>query len=292
MNTEEKYIRGLVNRVLEESIQEKAESIVKQLKTEIKQDEDSEEDEKETFKPMRKGHKVKKMKKDKDIKENSVTMTEDEMITFIENIVTEQKALAGMAMYKKSHKESGKENEDYIKSVTKKLKDYLKDGSKGKYETEPKVFPKNNGQLAKMDKKAYIPSKAVEEYIENFAYSPGMENLSYDEIKPNEEWMEMNIEGSAKTGNSPEYANAEDTGLGKKVNEKRKKNYYDKLKKQSYNKSPQPVTDIAGETTSNDSMKVDKIFKTLESKEETKKNRVNEELNKMNKLMDYNKNTQ
>jgi len=68
-----------------------------------------------------------------------------------------------------------------------------------------------------MDKKAYTPSKAVEEYIENFAYSPGMENLSYDEIKPNDDWMEMNIEGSAKTGNGP-GANAIDTGLGKKIN--------------------------------------------------------------------------
>jgi hypothetical protein len=43
---------------------------------------------------------------------------------------------------------------------------------------------------------------SVEEYIEDFGY-PGMTNLVYDEIKPNDEWVEANIKGSSKTGNRP-----------------------------------------------------------------------------------------
>jgi hypothetical protein len=141
-----------------------------------------------------------------------------------------------------------------------------------------------------MDKKAYIPSDAVEEYIEEFAYSPGMENLDYDEIKPNDEWIEMNIEGSHMTGNSQEYANAEKTDLGKEINEKRKKNLYNKNKKGSYKRVKQPV-DTAGESKGEKS--VDKMFKELSenlvSKEEKS---LNEEMNKIGNLMTYNRKTQ
>ena len=225
-------------------------------------------------------------------KSDKVTMTEEEMVTFIENIVNEQKSAKGLDVYKKSHKESGKENDDYIKSVTKKFKEYLKDGSKGDFDMNPKTFPKGNGQLTKMTKKAYTPSKAVDEYIENFAQTAGMENIDYDEIRPNEEWVEMNIKGSSKTGNSSDYANAEKTDLGEKINEKRKKNYLAALKRQSYNKAPQPVTDFAGETDAKKGMEVNKIFKTLESTEDSKKDKINEEMNKIFKMINYNQKTQ
>ena len=60
----------------------------------------------------------------------------------------------GLEVYKKAHNGSGKENNDYIKDVTKKMKDYLKDGSKGEYEMNPKIFPVGNGELEKRDKNA------------------------------------------------------------------------------------------------------------------------------------------
>ncbi len=37
------------------------------------------------------------------------------------------------------------------KSLEKKMKDYLKDGSKGKFDMNPDIFPIGNGELAKMD---------------------------------------------------------------------------------------------------------------------------------------------
>ena len=209
----------------------------------------------------------------------SIQLTEDELIELIENIVKETNA---------SLKKSKTENDDYIKSVTEKMKKYLKDGSKGKYDMNPEQFPKGNGELAKMSKKAYTPSKAVEEYIENFVYSPGMENLEY-EIKPNDEWLEKNIEGSSMTGNG-KGGNAIDTGLGKKINAKRKKNLYGVEKNRSYNRVAQPVVDNAGEDTHSNTL--DSIFKKLGESDEKKTKLINEEMEKMKHLLGYKKKTQ
>jgi len=215
----------------------------------------------------------------------SIQLTEDELIELIENIVKEQTEVKETNA---SLKKSKTENDDYIKSVTEKMKKYLKDGSKGKYDMNPEQFPKGNGELEKMSKKAYTPSKAVEEYIENFVYSPGMENLEY-EIKPNDEWLEKNIEGSSMTGNG-KGGNAIDTGLGKKINAKRKKNLYGVEKNRSYNRVAQPVVDNAGEDTHSNTL--DSIFKKLGESDEKKTKLINEEMEKMKHLLGYKKKTQ
>ena len=158
--------------------------------------------------------------KNKKGKKESVKLSESELIDLIESIVKEDMKGAkprGMSEYEKAHKGSGKESDDYIKSVTKKMSDYLKDGSKGDYDMNPKMFPKGNGQIEKMNTKKYTMSKDGEEFVDDFL-RPGQENLEYDEIEPNEEWMKGNIEGSSKTGNNSEWANAEETGLGEKIN--------------------------------------------------------------------------
>jgi hypothetical protein len=215
----------------------------------------------------------------------SLQLTEDELVELIEKIVKEQTEVKET---NSSLKKSKTENDDYIKSVTKKMKEYLKDASKGEYDMNPEQFPKGNGELAKMAKKAYTPSGAVEDYIENFAYSPGMENLQYDEIKPNEDWMEKTIEGSSMTGNG-KGGNAIDTGLGKKINDKRKKNLYAVEKNRSYNRVPQPV-DNAGEVKGAD--KLNDMFKTLGESDEKKSKLINEEMEKMKHLLGYKKKTQ
>jgi hypothetical protein len=185
---------------------------------------------------------------------------------------------------KDSQSKSKKENEDYISSVVKKMKEYLKDGSKGEYEMEPKHFPKGNGELETMDKKAYIPSSAVEEYIDNFT-AAGLENIEYDDIKPNEKWVEDNLVGASRTGNNPEWANAVETEVGEKRNKIRKDNLLGQIKKKAYNKAPQPVTDEAGENAD----KASKLLMKLESVES--KNVINE-INQMKNLINYGKKTQ
>jgi hypothetical protein len=236
----------------------------------------------------------------KKIKE-SYRLTESELVSMIEKIVLEQKVKdtdektnikgtggspRGLEVYKKAHKGSGKENDDYIKDVTKKMKDYLKDGSKGDYDMNPKIFPKGNGELEKMSKKAYIPSGAVEEYTDNLT-AAGQENLVYDEIHPNEDWVTDNIEGSSRTGNNPEWANTGESNVNKKRNEIRKKNLLGQIKQKAYNKAPQPiVTDKAGEDESN------KLMSKLESIPDKKQKQINEEFDRMKSLIGYNQKTQ
>jgi hypothetical protein len=224
----------------------------------------------------------------------TMDLTEDELIDMIEELVIEAKEnekysgkAKGMVEYERVFKLNKKENSDAMKAVEKKMKDYLKDGSKGDYSMNPKHFPKGNGELGKMDKKAYIPSKDVEDYVDDYAY-PGMTNLNYDEIKPNDEWVEANIKGSAKTGNSDEYANAVKTEVGEKMVKNYKKNAWGKQQKNaSYKRQSQPV-DYAGENTPKKTS-LDKLSENFE----VESNRlIIEEFEKIQHLMSYNKKTQ
>ena len=221
-------------------------------------------------------------------KKQTLQLTEDEMIELIERIVKEQK-LEGISSQKTAMKTSKKDNDDYIKSVTKKMKDYLKDASEGDYETEPKSFPKGNGDRKK-EKMMYTASDGVEEYIDQIARSGGMENLDYDQIKPDEEWLDLNIVGSSETGNNPEWANAVETPANEKVKKRKDMNVLAKLKKQSYNKAPQPVTDFAGHKTHDDEMAG---ITFAESKKDNKKKvKIDENIERMKNLISHNYKTQ
>ena len=246
-------------------------------------------DNKVTYADILKGRGAKMYKKEK-VKE-SIRMTENEMIDFIEKLVKEDKLKSmgqtkGLNVYQKAHRGSGKENDDYLKLVTKKMKDYLKDGSKGEYDTNPDIFPKGNGELAKMDKKAYIPSSAVQDYTDNLT-AAGQENLDYDEIHPNEDWVTDNIEGSSKTGNNPEWANTGKSEVNKKRNKIRKDNMLAKIKRKAYNKAPQPIVQ-----DNNDGDDASKLMLKLESENKKEVKILNEEFDKMKRLITYNKKTQ
>ena len=235
----------------------------------------------------------------KESSKNTITLSEDEIIDLIEKIVMEQTEVPST---NKSLKSSETINNDYIKSVTKKMKNYLKDGSKGQYEMHPKIFPKGNGELAKMDKKAYVPSEAVEEYEDAFSY-PGQTNLRYDEIQPNDSQIEKYLEGDSSTGNSQEAGNAVPSEVGKKFMKNYKENLYGAEQADaSYKRQPQPV-DLAGEETSSGNLKSKRGKKTsaqkaqdiltqLESTDEKKDKMILEDLNKMKHLLGYNKKTQ
>jgi hypothetical protein len=237
------------------------------------------------------------LRKESKKSKSTLKLSESEMIDLIEKIVLEDKEKVksniknltepkGLTTYRRAVKGSGKENDDYIKSVAKKMKDYLKDGSKGDYETTPKHFPKNNGQLAKMDKMAYEVSKDGDEFLDDYM-RPGMENLDYDEIHPNEDWMKDNIEGSSRTGNNPDWANAEETELGAKLNKKRKENKFAKAKRMAANKSPQPVvTDKPGQESGKG------LDIKVESTELKTDKKLNEEFEKMKLLISYDRKTQ
>jgi len=215
----------------------------------------------------------------------SVQLSEEEMIDLIEKIIEEQK-IEGIKTQDSAMKQSKKDTDSYMKDLMKKFKDYLKDGSEGKFDMEPKTFPKGNGELKKMEKMAYTPSPGVEEYIDQIARSGGMENLDYDQIKPNEEWLDKNILGSSETGNSDEYANAVATDANKGVKKRKDDNILAALKKQSYNKAPQPVTDFAGHHTN------DEKLAGIQVAENKKQVKINEDLERIKKLFSHNYKTQ
>ena len=240
----------------------------------------------------------------KGAKHESVQMTESEVIELIERLVMEQNKIAADADLKKVSKQNKNTNQESLKATKEKLEKWSKDSNVEGYTTEPKHFPKGNGEMKEMDKKAYKPSDAVEEYIDAFAY-PGQTNLVYDEIKPNDEWIEANLKGSSKTGNATKDKDGNDLGnvVSSELGEKMYKNFKDNVygaeqMNASYKRYPQPV-DQAGEGTEDGDLKLkkgsqksEKIFKQLESKEDKKTNLMNEQISRMMNIVGYNQKTQ
>jgi len=260
----------------------------------------------------------------KSVKESlkpSLKLTENELIDMIEQIVLEQKVKdksekeniskkspEGLKKTEKVLGQSKKENDDYAKDVVKKMKDYMKDmvsGGKG-YDENPDDFPQSNYDMEKEhNEKKYHPSDAVEEYIEAFAY-PGMTNLVYDEIKPDEEMIEKQIKGDSKNGNAVTSKDGKALGnvskRSEKTGERFKKNFDENLygaeqMNVSYKRQPQPV-DIAGEKRESGGLKksstqkAQKIMNQLESTEDKKNRVITEEMEKMKNLIGYNRKTQ
>ena len=240
--------------------------------------------------PMKKAAKDAKNESTKKV----VTLSESEMIELIQRLVMEQKEAIGMKETEKTLKDSKKVNDEAMKEVNKKMADYVKPGSNEKYDAEPTDFPKGNGEMGEEDKMMYHASDAVEEYIDQIARSGGQENLEYDAIKPDEEWIEMNIMGDSKTGNSQEYANAVKTDANEKVNDRRKKNWLAQLKKQSYNKAVQPVEDVAGRKKSDKpAMSPDEVMSAIAEGTDTKKSKkINEDIERIKGMFGYNQKTQ
>jgi hypothetical protein len=227
----------------------------------------------------------------KDNQGDIIKLTENELVDLIENIINEQKISGlktigkpkGLTTYEKAHKGSGKENQDNIKAVTKKMKDYLKDGSKGKYDMNPKMFPMGNGELGKMDKKAFKMSND----LEDFNYEIAGQNFPVpDAIDYNEDWMEKLFKGDSMTGNAP-GGNALPSKTNDRFNKMRKKNTLKKLKDQSYNRVSQPVYNEkpGGELGKGLNIK-------LETTEKKESKVLNEEFERMKELLSYNRKTQ
>ena len=217
-------------------------------------------------------------------KESKVYFTESEIIDIIENIVKEEKkkgkAPSAQNILKSTLGQSKKENEENIKRVAKKMKEYLKDGSKGKYDPNPKYFPKGNGEIEKMEKMAF----SLTDDNEDFNYEIAGLNIPVpDAIEFNNKRMDKYYEGSSETGNAP-GGNAIESEANSRFNKMRKKQTLHKLKQQSYNKSPQPVFNEKSGQEKGKGINI-----KLESTEDKK---VISEMEKIKNLIGYNRKTQ
>ena len=255
---------------------------------------------------------------------NILSLGENELIDMIEKIVLEQKVkdraetlniakkeAEGLKKTNKVLELDKKENDNYAKEVVIKMKDYMKDmfmGGKG-YDENPDDFPQSNYDMEKdHNEMKYNPSDAVDEYIEAFSY-PGMTNLVYDEIKPDDEMISNQIKGNSKNGNAVTSKDGKALGNVSKRSEKTgdrfKKNFDENLygaeqMNVSYKRQSQPV-DVAGSKTqkgslkgikSNSTDKAENILNQLESSEVKTTKIINEDLQKMKDLISYNRKTQ
>ena len=243
----------------------------------------------------------------------SALFTESEVIDMIEKIIREQakkfkagKQPRGYTEYERVHKADKKEEDDYMKLLAKKMKDYLKDSTKGEFKENPEKYPQTNYDIDKDAKvKKYTPSQAVDDYQDAFSY-PGMTNLVYDEIKPNDKNIEKYLKGDSTTGNAQVDKDGKALGnvVPSEVGEKFFKNYKENLYGQeqmnaSYKRQPQPV-DQAGEDTERGSLKSKRGKKTSQSvlnkleegvnDKETQK--LTEDFDRMKSLMGYTDKTQ
>jgi hypothetical protein len=244
-----------------------------------------------------------KLKDVKEPKKDTLKLTESEMVELIQKLVMEEKKTKGMAETEKVLTANKRENDAAIKAVTKKMKDYLKNSTKGEYKENPEEFPLSNYQIDKDAKiKKYTPSEAVDEYIDAFSY-PGMTNLVYDEIKPDDEKIDKYLKGDSTTGNATKDKKGKALGnvVPSKTGEKFKKNYDENLYGQeqmnaSYKRYPQDTIEVAGDVTKKGSLKGKKTAQSVLNKVDestTKQTKVlSEEFNKMKHLIGYNKKTQ
>jgi len=219
----------------------------------------------------------------------SAIFTENEVIDIIENIVNEEKVKSniknqtvpkGYTEYERVHKEDKREEDKYFKDLAKKMKEYLKNGSKGKYEMNPKHFPVGNGELEEIEKMAFSLTDDNEDFNYQIA---GLQIPVPDAIEFNDERMDKYYEGSSETGNAP-GGNALESKANSRFNKFRKNQTLDKLKKQAYNKSPQPVFNEKSGQEKGEGIKI-----KLESIEDKK---VISEIEIMRNLIGYNQKTQ
>ena len=189
-------------------------------------------------------------------------LKESEMVSLIKRIVSESLPTATI----KAQAQSKKDNEANAKEVADKIKKSQSfDGN------DNPEFPK---PIGKGEKVARQNTPEQEKEIQDNR-GGGMEDLDYD-IEPSEQFkqrLKKALEGDSTMGNSQDAANVVKSDLGKKIADKVERKKEQKEDMVMYNKDVQPVK-VVKESTTN--------FKSI----------LNEELEKMKKIANYDKKTQ
>lgn len=212
-------------------------------------------------------------------KKTTIKMTESEVVSLIKKMVTEAKkdvkesgtGIPGVLVTKKAQSGSKKENDEHMKEVESKLKKLSTfDGN------DNPEFPK---QVGKGEKMAINATPEQEEYFDDNRGGT-LANLDYDQ-EPSEGFkkrLKMALEGDPKMGNSQDAANVIPSKTGENIAKTalRKK---DNLKKEKQvfwgarGVQPLDVKNVNESKTSINSI-------------------INEDIEKMKKIIGYNKKTQ
>jgi hypothetical protein len=198
-------------------------------------------------------------------KKKTLRLTESELVALISKMVSEA-AVPGIETQKKVRTASGKENDDNLNDVKKKIKGQLEipGGSNPEF---PEANKKGEKVVVNNDEKE-------DEFVSNFRGGTLLD-LDYDS-EPSEEFkarLKKALDGDSTMGNSHDAGNVIPTDTGKKLADRANKKEKEQEKAPMYEKDPAPTKEV------NES----EVLKT---------NLINEEIEKMKKMYGYNKKTQ
>jgi len=191
-------------------------------------------------------------------KKKVLRLKESELIKLIKNTIKE--SVPGLTVTKSAQSKTKQDSEENAREVAKKIEKATSfDGN------DNPEFPKQIGKGEKMTRK---PVENEEEIIDDNR-GGGMEDLNY-EIEPSEMFKErqkMSIKGDTKMGNSHDAANVIKSDLPEKM--------LKKVERKKEKQKNEPVVSWGHRWKSPTEVKV-----------------VNEEIDRMKKLLNYNEKTQ
>lgn len=198
-------------------------------------------------------------------KKKVLRLTESQLIELIGKMVNEA-AVPGIETQKKVRSASGKENDTNLNDVNKKIKGQLEIPGG----TNPE-FPESN---KKGDKVVVNNDDKGDDFVSNFRGGTLLD-LDYDQ-EPSQQFkdrLKKALDGDTTMGNSHDAGNVISTDTGKKLADRAKKKEKEQENAPMYEKDPAPTKEV------NES----EVLKT---------NLINEDIEKMKKILGYNKKTQ
>ena len=208
-------------------------------------------------------------------KKKTLRLKESELVALISRMVNE--SIPGLDAAKKAHVESGKENKQNLSDVEKKISNSMSfDGN------DNPEFPKAIGKGEKVAR--HNTKEQDEEVAKNFA---GLQNLDYD-IEPSQQFkdrLKKSIEGHTTTGNAP---STEKPSIKPSNGAEKGKDAEEKSGNTIKTDTPKKIEKQAADR------KVDKDNRELYPKQPipVKSKSINEEVEKMKKMFNYNEKTQ
>jgi hypothetical protein len=198
-------------------------------------------------------------------KKKVLRLTESQLVELIGKMVNEA-AVPGLETQKKVRSASGSQNDANLNDVKKKIKNQLEIPGGSNPE-----FPESN---KKGEKVVVNNDENEDEFVSNFRGGTLLD-LDYDS-EPSEEFkarLKKSLDGDVTMGNSHDAGNVIPTNTGKKLADRAKKKEEEQEKAPMYKKDPAPTKEV------NES----EVLIT---------NLINEDIEKMKKILGYNKKTQ
>lgn len=208
-------------------------------------------------------------------KKKTLRLKESELVALIGRMVNE--SIPGLDAAKKAHVESGKENKQNLSDVEKKISNSMSFTGNDNPE-----FPKAIGKGEKVARKN---TKEQDEEVKK--NSAGLQNLDYD-IEPSQQFkdrLKKSIEGHTTTGNAP---TTEKPSIKPSNGAEKGKDAEEKSGNTIKTDTPKKLEKQAADR------KVDKDNRELYPKQSVpvKTKNINEEVEKMKKMFNYNEKTQ